>query len=138
MKIFLSLILMLAGFYGYAKVQGADGSLESKKVVFTQKCESEHDQGACEDLFKRAQLMCDNYYAAGCAGLYYIYSSDKVDFYVKNISQKELRKKAVFYLTKACMLGDDDMCQILEKWKMDLEKIVMRNDSLPPPNPIRF
>lgn len=138
MRTLLLPILALAMFCGCTKIQSEGQSPRNhKELVFIQKCENQNNQRACEILLERAQSMCDNYHTFGCAVLYYIHSPGKINFYIKDISQKELRKNAVFYLTKACMLGDDLMCRILERWKINLKRISIKNEPLFP-YPIGF
>lgn len=116
MKKFLILALMLFAFYGCAEKS------------LTTMCEKESNVEACQTYYVKARVKCNDYDPSGCHSLAYIHQHnlyeddiDKYNFYVKNISEKELYKNYLMYQVKACMLGDQVICQYLEKWKIELE-----------------
>lgn len=122
----LSLVLMFFAFYGgYAQMDTTPK--ESAGQTLTKMCESENNEEACHSLLTQARQGCENYNQISCAYLAYVYQPEKVNFYVKNISEKERFKNWLMYMKKACVLGNQLACQNLESWKTSLEDYTKSN-----------
>lgn len=126
MKKILISVLMLFAFYGCATMDTTPQ--ESRGEALIRMCENEGNEEACQAYFVEARIECNNYNVGGCAKLaYIIYDPQKVDFYVKNISEKEQLKNRLMYTVKACMLGFQPACQSLERLKMTMEDYIRNN-----------
>lgn len=141
MKKILILVLMLFAFYCYAECAETNTSKQTPKVskktkqapkesriqALTRMCENEGNEEACQTLYVEARVGCNDYDAIACSNLGYMHTDNKYNFYVKNISQKELLKNKIIYVVKACMLGSQEDCKILERWKISLENYSRNN-----------
>ncbi|ARJ57010.1 hypothetical protein [Campylobacter cuniculorum] len=122
MKKFLILILIFFTFYGCTMDVSNQTPKETREQALIRMCENENNEQACQALFIEARIACDNYNPTACGILGgMIYTPQRINLFVKNISQKELYKKSIMYLTKSCMLGHPLACQQLEQIKVFLE-----------------